>query len=53
MYETPRIITEPVSNNRLHFDERKQQSIFVPSLIEGTLDDVQTGEETVIEGEVG
>ncbi|MBP7806340.1 UPF0489 family protein [Candidatus Gracilibacteria bacterium] len=52
MYLTPRIISTPISNNRLNFDERGNRTIVVPSLIEGTLDDVATGEETVIEGEV-
>ncbi len=49
MYLTPRIISTPISNNRLNFDERGNRTIVVPSLIEGTLDDVATGEETVIE----
>jgi len=53
MYSSPRIIWEPVSNNRLNFHERGNQSIVVPSLITGTLDDVISGTETVIEGEVG
>lgn len=53
MYSSPRIISTPISNNRLNFDERGNRTIVVPSLIEGTLDDVQTSTETVIEGEVG
>lgn len=34
-------ITEPVSNNRLDYAVRKDPKIYVPDLIEGTLDDVQ------------
>lgn len=52
MYSAPRIISTPISNNRLNFDERGNRTIVVPSLIEGTLDDVTTGDETVIEWEV-
>ena len=52
MYEKHLIICEAVSNNRLNFDERGNRTIVVPSMIEGTLDDVITGEETVIEGKV-
>lgn len=52
MYPTPRIITTPISNNRLNWDERGNRTIVVPSLITGTLDDVIMGGETVIEGEV-
>jgi|JI7StandDraft_1071085.scaffolds.fasta_scaffold2298567_1 hypothetical protein len=52
MYTAPRIISTPISNNRLNFDERGNRTIVVPSLIEGTLDDVTPGEATVIEGEV-
>lgn len=49
MYSAPRIISTPISNNRLNFNERENKTIVVPNLIEGTLDDVQIGEETVIE----
>lgn len=49
MYEGKRIISTPISNNRLNWDERGDRTIVVPSLIEGTLDDVITGDETVIE----
>lgn len=52
MYSSPRIISTPISNNRLNFDERANRTIVVPSLITGTLDDVITGTETVIEWEV-
>lgn len=52
MYTYPRIISTPISNNRLNWNERENHTIVVPSLIEWTLDDVQIGEETVIESEV-
>jgi hypothetical protein len=52
MYLTPRIISTSIWNNRLNFDERGNRTIVVPSLIEGTLDDILTGTETVIEWEV-
>lgn len=49
MYLKKRTIQTPLSNNRLNFDERGNRTIVVPSLITGTLDDVVTGKETVIE----
>ena len=49
MYENPQIISEAITNNRLNFDERGNRTLVVPSLITGTLDDVITGTETVIE----
>ncbi len=52
MYEIKKIISTAISNNRLNFDERANRTIVVPSLITGTLDDVMTGGETVIEWEV-
>ncbi len=52
MYKEQRIISTPISNNRLNFSERKHPSLIVPSLITGTLDDVDIGDDTVIEGEV-
>ena len=52
MYSSPKIITTPISNNRLNWDERGDRTIVVPSLITGTLDDVLIGTETVIEWEV-
>lgn len=52
MYSSPRTISTAISNNRLNFDERANRTIVVPSLITGTLDDVVTGNETVIEWEV-
>ena len=49
MYSYHKIISTPISNNRLNWDERGERTIVVPSLITGTLDDVITGTETVIE----
>ena len=49
MYKESHIISTPISNNRLNWDERGERTIVVPSLITGTLDDVITGTETVIE----
>jgi hypothetical protein len=52
MYQKKKIISTAISNNRLNWDERENHTIIVPSLIEWTLDDVVTGNETVIEWEV-
>lgn len=52
MYQEKKIISTPISNNRLNWDERTNHTIVVPSLIEWMLDDVQIGENTVIEWEV-
>ena len=40
-------IEEPVGNNVFSYDERTNKKIFVPKLIEGTLDDVSLGENIV------
>lgn len=52
MYQKKKIISAPISNNRLNWDERENHTIIVPSLVEWTLDDVVIGTETVIEWEV-
>lgn len=52
MYNESRIISTPISNNRLNWDERANHTIIVPSLIEWALDDVQIGDEVVIESDV-
>jgi hypothetical protein len=41
IYSSGFFITEPVSNNRLDYAVRKGPKIYVPDLIEGTLDDVK------------
>ncbi|WP_195940736.1 UPF0489 family protein [Romboutsia sp. 1001713B170131_170501_G6] len=40
-------IDRPIGNNIFSYEERSNKSIFVPSLIEGTLEDVAVGEEIV------
>lgn len=40
-------IDRPMGNNIFSYEERSNKSIFVPSLIEGTLEDVAVGEEIV------
>ncbi|MDB8805808.1 UPF0489 family protein [Romboutsia sp. 1001216sp1] len=40
-------IDRPMGNNIFSYEERSNKSIFVPSLIEGTLEDVTVGEEIV------
>lgn len=51
-YSQSFFLQEAVGNNAFSFEERSQAReprLFVPSLIEGTLDDVQIGEEIVFE----
>lgn len=40
-------IDRPIGNNIFSYEKRSNKSIFVPSLIEGTLEDVAIGEEIV------
>ena len=40
-------IEKPMGNNIFSYDERENKKIYVPKLIEGTLDDVSVGEEIV------
>lgn len=40
-------INEPTGNNIFSYDERINKSIYVPKLIEGTLDDVKVGDKVV------
>jgi DNA helicase IV len=49
MYEKPFSITKPVSNNTFSFDKRVSPKLYVPSVIEGTAEDVQIGHEIVFE----
>lgn len=54
MYDRPFFITEPVSNNAFHFEERKAHygfppRIFVPALREGSLGDLKISNEIVFE----
>lgn len=52
MYQEKKIISTPISNNRLNWDERANHTIVVPCLIWWTLDDVQLGDEIVIESDI-
>ena len=49
VYQTPFYITEPVSNNAFSFDKREKPKLYVPSLIQGDLSDIQIGDEIVFE----
>ncbi len=40
-------IDKPIGNNIFSYEERENKKIYVPKLIEGTLDDVLVGEEIV------
>jgi len=41
-------IDKPYGNNVFSYEERENKRIFVPKLIEGTLDDVLVGENIVL-----
>lgn len=49
MYDQPFFITEPVSNNEFSFQERTNRRLYVPKLVQGTLNDVVPGNEVVFE----
>lgn len=49
MYKNPFLISGNFGNNTFSFEKRVNPSIYVPSLIKGTLDDAQIGEHTVFE----
>ncbi len=53
MYDIPRILRDPISNNRIDFEKRTNKTLFIPSLIEGDISDVTLGDEIVIEAEIG
>mgnify|MGYP000878916538 CR=1 FL=1 len=40
-------IDKPIGNNIFSYEDRENKKIYVPKLIEGTLDDVSIGEEIV------
>ena len=40
-------IDRPIGNNIFSYEDRENKKIYVPKLIEGTLDDVSIGEEIV------
>ncbi len=49
IYQKPWWLTEKVSNNAFHFEERTQPRLYVPSLKEGTIEDVREGTQVVFE----
>lgn len=49
LYSSWFFITEPISNNRFDYLERVHPQIYVPSLIEGALEDVQIADSIAIE----
>lgn len=49
LYESGFYITRPLSNNRFDYEQRDVPSIYVPSLIEWTLDDVRLADTVAIE----
>jgi hypothetical protein len=53
MYSTPTYISDPIGNNAFSFEERKALlspgEIYIPSLIQGTLADLQRGSEICFE----
>ena len=52
-YKEPVLITEPVGNNAISFDERKllgsEGKIYVPAIISGVIDNVVLGDKIVFE----
>ena len=48
-YKNPHILQENVGNNAFSYELRKRKSLYIPSLREGTLDDVIMGDEVVFE----
>lgn len=53
MYDHPFFLEEPIGNNAFSYDQRRAAGsacrLFVPSLIRGSLADVQLGQEIVFE----
>lgn len=55
MYKTPFYLTEPVGNNAFSYDTpmgtgaRSNKTLYVPSIIDGTIQDVKLGTEIVFE----
>ena len=48
-YKNPHILQENVGNNAFSYDLREGKSLYIPSLREGTLDDLILGDEVVFE----
>lgn len=49
MYQKPLIITEPISSNAFNYDKRTNPQITIPTVIDGSLKDVQIGTEITFE----
>lgn len=49
MYQSSLIITEPISSNAFNYEKRPNPQITIPRVIEGSLDDVQLGNEVTFE----
>lgn len=49
MYDQPFYITQKVSNNAFNCEKRPHKKLYVPQLVEGTVDDVRLGAEIVFE----
>ncbi len=49
MYHHPFYLTEKTSNNAFSFEKRENKTLYVPSVIEGNLEDVKIGDHAVFE----
>lgn len=49
VYKTPLVITEPISSNAFSYKKRTDPRITIPTVIEGTLEDVRIGDEVSFE----
>ena len=49
MYQTPFIITAPISSNAFSHEKRPNPIIHIPAVIQGTLDDVELGDKVTFE----
>jgi hypothetical protein len=49
VYDRPFYIEDPVSNNAFSYEKRANKRLFVPSLVEGTFEEVKTGCEIAFE----
>jgi len=47
-YQRPFLLTHPTGNNAFGWESRKDKTLFVPSLVEGTLADVRTDESRCV-----
>ena len=49
MYQKPFQITQKIGNNAFSFDRRNKPIIYVPSIIDGNVNDVKIGNKIVFE----